>query len=74
MCMLRKSKIMLNQHRLDLARVAKVSDRARSSGKELHKSLIRRFEKGKLYSSFKNIIWGAELIDMHLIRKFQRAF
>ena len=55
---------MLNQHLLDLARVAKVSDRTRSTGEELHKSLIRRFEKHKLYSSFKNIIWGADLIDM----------
>ena len=65
---------MLNQHRLDLARVAKVSDRTRSSEKKYHKALIRRFEKRKLYSSFKNIIWGAELIDMHLISKFQKAF
>ena len=65
---------MLNQHRLDLARVAKVSDRTQSSGEELQKSLIRRFEKRKLYSSFKNIIWGADLIDMQLISKFQKVF
>ena len=32
--------------------------------KELHKSIIREFEKRKVYSSFINIIWGADLADI----------
>ena len=48
---------MLNQHLLDLARVAKVSDRTRSTGEELHKSLIRRFEKHK-YTHLLKTLFG----------------
>ena len=34
---------------------------------ELHKSIIRKFGKHKVYFSFKKIIWGADLEDMQLI-------
>ena len=37
--------------------------------KELHKS-IRKFKEIKVYSGFKDNIWGADLADMQLIRKF----
>ena len=37
---------------------------------ELHESIIRRFEKRKVHSSFINNIWGADLPDMPSIRKF----
>ena len=30
---------------------------------ELHKSIIRKFRKIKVYSSFKDNIWGADLAD-----------
>ena len=30
---------------------------------ELHKSIIRKFRKIKVYSSFKVNIWGADLAD-----------
>ena len=33
--------------------------------KELHKTIIRKFKKGKVYSGFKDNIWGADLADMH---------
>ena len=39
---------------------------------ELHKPIIRKFKKRKLYSSFKVNIWGADLADMHLISKFTK--
>ena len=29
---------------------------------ELHKSIIKKFEKRKVYSAFKDNIWGADLI------------
>ena len=32
--------------------------------KELHKPIIRKFEKRKLYSGFRDNIWGADLADM----------
>ena len=31
---------------------------------ELHKPIIRKFEKRNLYSAFKDNIWGAYLADM----------
>ena len=40
---------------------------------ELHKPIIRKFKKRKLYSSFKNNIWGADLADMQLIGKFNKG-
>ena len=32
--------------------------------KELHKPIIRKFKKRKVYSGFKDNIWGADLADM----------
>ena len=32
--------------------------------KKLHKPIIRKFEKRKLYSGFRDNIWGADLADM----------
>ena len=37
--------------------------------KELHKPIIRKFEKRKVYSSSKDNIWGFDLADMQLISK-----
>ena len=31
---------------------------------ELHKSIIRKFKKKKVYSSFKDNIWGVDVADM----------
>ena len=42
--------------------------------KELHKSIIRKFKKRTVYSGFKDNIWGADLADMQLIRKFNKGF
>ena len=39
-------------------------------GEELHKLVIRKFMIRRLYSSFKDSIWGADLADMQLISKF----
>ena len=41
---------------------------------ELHKPIIRKFEKGKVHSSFIDSIQGADLADMQLIRKFNDCF
>ena len=41
---------------------------------ELHKSIIRKFNKRKVYSAFKDNIWAADLTDMQLISKFNKGF
>ena len=40
---------------------------------EEHKSIIKKFEKRKVYSSFKDNIWGDDLADMQLISKFNKG-
>ena len=42
--------------------------------KELHKPIIRKFKKRKVYSGFRDNIWGAHLADMQLISKFNHGF
>ena len=40
---------------------------------ELHKPIIRKFKKGKVYSAFKDNIWGADLADMQLLSKYNKG-
>ena len=41
---------------------------------ELHKPIIRKFEKRKEYSAYKNYVWAADLADIKLISKFNNKF
>ena len=41
---------------------------------ELSKPIIRKFEKGKVYSSFKDNNSDADLADIQLISKFNKEF
>ena len=41
---------------------------------ELHKPIIRNFKKRAVYSGFKDNIWGNDLADRQLIRKFRKGF
>ena len=41
---------------------------------ELHKAIIRKFEKRKVHSSFIDNIWAADLADMQSISKFNKGF
>ena len=41
---------------------------------ELHEQIIRKFEKRKVYSSFKDNIWGADLTYSQLLSKFNKVF
>ena len=41
---------------------------------ELHKPIIRKLKKRKVYSTFKDNIWGADLADMQLISIFNEGF
>ena len=37
--------------------------------KELYKPIIKKFRKRKIYSEFRDNIWGSDLADMQLISK-----
>ena len=41
---------------------------------EFHKPIIRKFEKRKVYSTCKDNIWCANIVNMQLICKFNKGF
>ena len=41
---------------------------------ELHKPIITKFYKRKVYSEFRDNIWAADLADMQLIKKLNKEF
>ena len=41
---------------------------------EVHKPVIRKLEKRKVYSSFQDNIWGIDFVDMQLISKYNKGF
>ena len=41
---------------------------------ELHKPIVRKFNKRKVHSPFIDNIWWADLADMQLISKFNKGF
>ena len=40
---------------------------------ELHKKMIRKFKRRKVYSSFRDNIWGVDLADMQSLRKYNKG-
>ena len=36
---------------------------------ELHKPVIKKFSKRKVYSQLKDNIWGVDLADMQIVKK-----
>ena len=40
---------------------------------ELHKHIIRKFEKRKVHAAFKDNVWGADLPDMQLLSKYNKG-
>ena len=41
---------------------------------ELHKPIIRKFKKRKVYSSFRDNIWGVDLADIQLLTKYNKGY
>ena len=41
---------------------------------ELHKPIIKKFKKRKVYSSFKDNIWGVDLADMQSLSRYNTGF
>ena len=40
---------------------------------ELHKPIIRKFKKRKVYSSFRDNIWGVDLADMQSLSRYNKG-
>ena len=40
---------------------------------EIHKPIIKKFKKRKVYSSFRDNIWGIDLADMQLLSKYNKG-
>ena len=40
---------------------------------ELHKQIIRKFKKRKIYSFFRDNIWGVDLADMQSLSKYNKG-
>ena len=40
---------------------------------ELHKPIIKKFKKRRIYFSFKNNIWSAYLADIQIVSKFNKG-
>ena len=52
---------------------AKLTLQNEQLAEELHKPIIRKFEKRKVYSTFKDNTWGVDLADMQLLSKYNKG-
>ena len=51
----------------------KITPQNEQLAEELHKPIIRKFKKRKVYSTFKDNIWGVDLADMQLLSKYNKG-
>ena len=51
----------------------KITPKNQQLAEELHKPIIRKFKKRKVYSTFKDNIWGVDLADMQLLSKYNKG-
>ena len=59
--------------RQDKSAIENKSISKQQSAEALRKPIIKKIEKRKVYSSFIDNIWGADLADMQLISKFNKG-
>ena len=52
---------------------SKITPQNEQLAEELHKPIIRKFKKRKVYSTFKDNIWGVDLADMQLLSKYNKG-
>ena len=50
----------------------KLTPQNQQLAEELHKPIIRKFEKRKVHAAFKDNIWGADLADMQLLSRYNK--
>ena len=51
----------------------KLTPQNQQLAEELHKPIIRKFEKRKVHAAFKDNIWGVDLADMQLLSKYNKG-
>ena len=51
----------------------KITPQNEQLAEELHKPIIRKFKKRKVYSTFKDNIWGVDLADVQLLSKYNKG-
>ena len=51
----------------------KITPQNQQLPEERHKPIIRKFKKKKVYSAFKDNIWGVDLADMQLLSKYNKG-
>ena len=51
----------------------KLTPQNQQLAEELHKPIIRKFEKKKVHVAFKDNIWGTDLADMQLLSKYNKG-
>ena len=51
----------------------KLTPQNQQLAEELHKSIIKKIEKRKVHAAFKDNIWGADLVDMQLLSKYNKG-
>ena len=51
----------------------KITPQNEQLAEELHKPIIRKFKKRKVYSAFKDNIWVVDLADMQLLSKYNKG-
>ena len=51
----------------------KITPQNEQLAEEHHKPIIKKFKKIKVYSTFKDNIWGADLADMQLLSKYNKG-
>ena len=52
---------------------SKLAPQNQQLAEELHKSIIKKFEKRKVHAAFKDNIWGADLADIQLWSKYNKG-
>ena len=51
----------------------KLAPQNQQLAEELHKTIIKKFEKRKVHAAFKYNIWGADLADMQLLSRYNKG-
>ena len=51
----------------------KLTPQNQQLAEELHKPIIKKFEKRKVHAVFKDNIWGADLADMQLLSRYNKG-
>ena len=51
----------------------KLTPQNKQLAEELYKPIIKKFEKRKVHSAFKDNIWGADLADMQLLSQYNKG-